>query len=175
MNLSDKVSKQERSHDKIVRKILPRFAEKLKKEAVISAYDRHPFKIPLVEGWPPIKIIPDLVVHLPNGERVLIEIANPRDPKRFLGEIVYPHLLIYHKKIEKRIVFVLHDLKQQEIHDRGFSQIMMLRLVFENLAGGTIASWPPNEETAYHNLKRLLKQFLNSKWSKTRNDREEES
>ncbi len=154
MNLSDKVSKQDRSHGKIVKEILPSFAEKLKEEAVISAYDHHPFKIPLVEGWPPITIVPDLVFHLPNGEKVLVEIVNPRDPKRFLGEIVYPHLLRHHKKIAKAIIFVIHDLEQQEIHDRGFGQIMLLNLVLEKLAVGTIASWPWDNETAYHNLKK---------------------
>jgi len=74
----------------------------LEKEGIISSHNRRPFKIPLVKGWPPIKIIPNLVVHLPNGEKVLVEIANPRDPKRFLGEIVYPHLLRHHKKIKKQ-------------------------------------------------------------------------
>jgi len=167
MNLIDRVSKQDRSHGKIVKETLPSFAERLEKEAVISAYDRHPFKIPLVEGWPPIKIIPDLVVYLPNGEKVLVEIANPRDPKRFLGEIVYPHLLRYHKKITKAIIFVLHDLEHQKIHDRSFSQIAILGFVFGGLAVGPIASWPRDEKTAYHNLKYLLRAFLNGEWWKT--------
>ena len=90
---------------------------------------------------------------------MLVEIANPRDPKRFLGEIVYPHLLRHHKKIKKTIIFILHDRERQKIHDRGFSQIMMLNLVVGNLQVGTIASWPPNEETAYHNLKFLPKKI----------------
>ena len=150
-------------HRKIVNEILPSFAEKLKKEAVISTYDRDPFTIPLFEDGPPIKIIPDLVVHLPNGEKVLVEIANPRDPKRFLEEIVYPHLLRYYRKIEKAIIFVLHDREHQKIHDRGFEQIMMLGLVFGKVTLGRIASWPRDEKTAYHNLKYILKRFLNGR------------
>jgi len=150
-------------HRKIVNEILPSFAEKLKKEAVISTYDRQPFKIPLLEGRRPITIIPDLVVHLPNGEKVLVEIANPRDPKRFLGEIVYPHFLGYYKKIAKVIIFVLHDREHQKIHDRGFDQITMLSQIFGKLTPGRMTSWPPDEKTAYHNLKHILKRFLNGR------------
>ena len=160
---ADKVSKQESLHGKIVREILPGFAERLKKEEVISAYDRHPFSIPLVEDQPPIKIIPDLVVHLPNRGKVLVEIANPRDPKRFLGEIVYPHFLGYHKKITKVIIFVLHDPEHQPIHDRSFSQKMMLTQIFGRLTPTIMASWHRDEKTAYHNLKYILKRFLKGK------------
>ena len=117
-------------HAKIVREILPRLAEELKKEAVISAYDCHPFTFSIVKDEPPIKIIPDLVIHLPNKEKVLIEIANPRDPKRFLGEIVCPQFLFYHKKITRGIIFVLHDIEHQKIHDRGFDQNIMLGQIF---------------------------------------------
>lgn len=162
--LFDKVSKQDCSHGKIVREILPSFAEKLKKEAVISSYDHHPFTISLVEDRPPIKIIPDLVIHLPNKEKVLVEIANPRDPKRFLGEIVYPHLLGYHKKIAKVIIFVLHDREHQKIHDRGFDQKTMLTQIFGRLTHTIMASWPRDEKTAYHNLKYILKRFINGEW-----------
>jgi len=88
------------------------------------------------------------------------EIANPRDPKRFLGELIYPHILGYLKKITKVIVFVLHDREHQEIHDRGFSQWMVLHYIFKELIpGGTSPSWPRDEETAYHNLKYILKRF----------------
>lgn len=159
--LSDKASKQKGLHEKIEREILPSFAEKLKKEAVISAYDRQSFKIPLLKGQPPFTIKPDLVMRLPNGEKVLVEIANPRDPKRFLGELIYPSILRYHKKIAKAIIFVLHDRERQEIHDRGFGEIVMLSQIFGNLTIGRITSWPLDEQTAYHNLKYILKRFLN--------------
>lgn len=158
--LFNKVSKRAYSHGKIVREILPSFAEKLKKEAVISAYDRHPFTISLFEDRPPIKIIPDLVIHLPNGEKVLVEIANPRDPKRFLGEILYPHLLGYHKKITKVIIYVLRDPEHQRKHDRAFCQIMLTE-IFGKQVGCHMASWCPDEKIAYHNLKCILKRFLN--------------
>ena len=155
------VSKQDCLHGKIVREILPSFAEKLKKEGVISAYDRHAFTIPFLEGRTPLKIIPDLVIHLPNREKVLVEIANPRDPKRFLGEMVYPQFLGYYKKIAKAIIFVLHDRERQRIHDRGFAQITMLSEIFGKLTPSHIASWSRDEKTAYHNLKYILKRFQN--------------
>ena len=158
--LLDKVSKQECLHGKIVKEILPSFAQKLKKEAVISAYDRHPFTFSLVEDQPPIKIIPDLVIHLPNREKVLVQIANPRDPKRFLGEIIYPHFLGYYKTIAKVIIFVLHDREHQRIHDRGFYQKTMLSQILGKLTPTVMASWPQDEKTAYHNLKYILKRFL---------------
>ena len=155
MNLSDRVSKQARSHGKIVGEILPRFAEKLKKESVISAYDRHPFKIPFVESWPSIKIIPDLVIHLPNGEKVLVEIANPKDPKRFVGEIVYPQILGYYKEIVAAIVFVLHPQKRK-VHTRSMIQRMALAQFLRKQIPSVVASWPANEDVAYRNLKLLL-------------------
>jgi len=151
-------------HEKIVRKILPSFAEKLKKEAVISSYDRNPFTISLLKDRPPIKIIPDLVVHLPDGKKVLVEIANPRDPKRFLGEIVYPNFLGYYKRIAKVIIFVLHDQKQQKIHDRGFDQKTVLTQIFGKLTPTVMASWTPDETMAYHNLRYILTRFVNGEW-----------
>jgi len=151
-------------HGKIVREILPRFAEKLKNEKVISAYDCHPFTFSVVKGEPPIKIIPDLVIHLPNSEKVLIEIANPRDPKRFLGEMVCPQFLFYHKKIAKGIIFVLHDIEHQDIHDRGFNQNMMLGQIFRERKSVIMASWPRDDTTAYHNLKYILEHNPPAEW-----------
>jgi len=133
----------------------------LKKEGVVSAYDRHPFKIPLLKYRSLFKINPDFVIHLPNGETVLVEIANPRDPKRFLGELVYSILLRHHKKVAKAIIFVLHDREYQNKHDRAFSEIVMLGQIFGKLTIGRITSWPPDEKTAYDTLKYILKRFLN--------------
>lgn len=155
---------QKSSHSKIVREILPRFAEKLKREAIISAYDRHPFTISLLEDRPPIRIIPDLVIHLADGRKVLVEIANPRDPKRFLGEMLYPHILGYYKEITDVIIFVLHDREHQKLHDRGFDQKTILTQIFGKLTHTVMASFPLDETTAYHNLKYILKRFLSREW-----------
>lgn len=82
--LSRKISKQENLHDQIVDEILPNFAQKLKVEKVISSYDRTPFKIQLFEDWAHFAIVPDLIVYLPTGEKVLVEVANPKEPKSLL-------------------------------------------------------------------------------------------
>ena len=150
-------------HGKIVKEILPRFAEKLKNDKLIIGYDCHPFSFSLIKGQPPITVLPDLVVYLPNNEKALIEIANPRDPKRFLGEIVYPQFLFYHKKISKCIIFVLHSVEQQKVHDRGFDQNMMLHQIFREQGPVILQSWS-NEDTAYHNLKYTIESNFLASW-----------
>jgi hypothetical protein len=148
--------RRENLHEKIVGTILPKFAEELRKEAVICSSDRKPFAIPFFEDRPPIKIVPDLVVHLVDGKDVLVEVANPRDPKRFLGEIVYPQILGYYKKISTVIFFVLHDRKRQKIHDRGFYQKMVLSKIFGRLTHTIMISWALDETVNYHNLRYIL-------------------
>ena len=117
-------------HGKIVYEILPKVAERLKKEGVISSYDRKQFSIPLVKGSVPITINPDLVVYLPDNRKVVVEITNPRKPKRFIGELVYPHFLGYLKRIEAAIVFVLQYGSPIQ-RNRGMVQQIGLDLFFE--------------------------------------------
>jgi len=81
------------SHSEIVTKVLPSLAEKLRGEGVISSYDRRPFRIQLFDDTPAFRINPDLVLYMPDERKVLIEVANPRDPKRFIGELLYPQIL----------------------------------------------------------------------------------
>jgi len=81
------------SHSEIVTKVLPSLAEKLRGEGVISSYDRRPFMIQLFDDKPAFRINPDLVLYMPDERKVLIEVANPRDPKRFIGELLYPQIL----------------------------------------------------------------------------------
>jgi hypothetical protein len=150
---------QEKLHEKIVGTILPAFAERLKKDGVICSYDRKPFAISLFEDSPPIRIIPDLVVHLPDRRKVLVEVANPRDPKRFLGEMVYPYLLKYHKEISRAIIYVLHDREQQRLHDRSLVLRTVLVEIFGRITPTAMASWPGDETIAYDNLKYVLTSF----------------
>lgn len=143
-------------HRKIVNEILPHFADELKREGVISTYDRKPFMIPLAEDWPPFRIYPDLVLDIPDTGKVLVEITNPKDPKRFIGEIMYPQILGYRKEIVAAIIFVLRRRRQDLMHDRGFTQMMTLSDVFKRQIRTVKASWPTSEDVAYRNLKALL-------------------
>lgn len=101
-------SEEESLHHKTVYKIFPEFAKKLKEEGMISKWDRDQFKIKLVKDWEPIRVNPDLTLHVPNRGKVVVEIVNPsRDPKRFIGELVYPHILGNLGKIQAAMFWVL--------------------------------------------------------------------
>lgn len=70
-------------HQDIVEATLPRFAKNLKREGIISDYNRKSFRL---EGVTLIrkhtfKIRPDLLLILPDRKRFLVEIVNPKDPK----------------------------------------------------------------------------------------------
>lgn len=76
-------------HDSIVEKTLPRFAENLKREGVISDYTREVLRVKGVALPKERKftIKPDLLMILPDAKRFLVEIVNPKDPKRLMGEL----------------------------------------------------------------------------------------
>jgi len=155
MNLED--SKKGDVHSKIVDEILPHFAEKLKREGVISNHDRKPFTIPLAKDWPPFRIKPDLVLYLHDKKKVLVEIANPEKPKRFIGEIVYAHLLGHFKDIAAAIIFVLPIKGQRPT--RGIVQNMMLHFILKERTPSIVIGW--SEDHAYWQLKyALTKQLL---------------
>jgi len=153
--VTNKVSKKGDLHKAIVNRVLPCFAEKLKKEGVISAYDRQPFIFRWSEDWPSVRIDPDLVLHLPDGKKILVEVANPRDPKRFIGESVYPYLLGHFKRISAAIVFVLH-IHYERAHSRSFVQKTILSAILKTQMKSITISWSRNEEVNYKNLKSLL-------------------
>src|SRR4030066_561744 len=106
-------------HGTIVYEILPRLAEKLKQEGLISHYDRTQENIEILKDFPKIRINPDLILHTSNGKKILVEVANPKDPKRFIGEVIYPKMLLYRKKIMADLIFVLNPQEQGERHWRS--------------------------------------------------------
>jgi len=124
--------KMKSQHYKIVYEILPNLAKRLEKEGVISAWNRKQFKIFLARDSEPIIIRPDLVLHLPDQRRVLAEVINPKKkPKRFVGELVYPHILGHFRRIEAVIFFVLsHGIKVQKM-ERSMTQEMALSRFFK--------------------------------------------
>jgi hypothetical protein len=112
-------------HDEIVKIILPRLAKKLKSDGMISDYGRKQEAIRVIKDFREIKVNPDLVLDLSNGKRILVEVANLREPKRFIGELMYPAILLSHKRIVAALVFVLTQGKQER-QSRSLSQIIAL-------------------------------------------------
>ena len=148
-------------HNRIVMEILPRFAEKLKEEGLIIGSNRKPFKITRLKGTLPVEvnllINPDRVVILRDGKKVVIEIANPKDPKRFLGELEYIHTLYKNEQIALGIVFVLPPTKA---HHKRLSMAAIIDAPF-----GCI-SWIPgegNEDKNYSHLKNMLSAFIHGR------------
>jgi len=153
-------------HDKIIYDILPRFAEKLKQEEMISSYDREPFKIQLkkeiMPDLPPLEIKPDCILYLPNGNRFLVEVVNPKDPKRFMGEIKFIHLLSEHKLIESAFLYVLpYKKKYKGVHAKRTSQAGMITLDHKgNMKFQVLVSWAGDEDIDYFNLKSMVREAL---------------
>jgi hypothetical protein len=133
--------------------VLPRIAERLKKEGFISSYDKEHFNIPSFdEEAKPVNIIPDLVLHHPNGDKILVEVANPENPKRFVGELVYPAILKKDEQIRASLVFVIGDIKK---HGRSLTR----RYIMSEMLGkysSCFVSYPNNEDAVYGWLKHFI-------------------
>jgi len=148
-------------HSSVVKKALRRFAERLKSEGSILDYDFRSFKFPL-EDLRPFVIKPDLAITLRNRKKVVVEVVNPRDPKRFLGELTYISLLYYYKKIIASLVFVLpckgeyyKRLEQRVVFGGMFRTFVFAPLAKpENLS--MMTSWSKDEEASYGHLKAFV-------------------
>jgi hypothetical protein len=150
-------------HNRIVEDVLPKFAQQLQKEGVISNYTRESLKIENQEVFsesffPAFVVKPDLLLILPDNKRLLVEVVNPKEPKRFIGELIYANILIHHKKITAAIFFVLNPEKQRG-YRRSISQIYVwnsLRLP----KGSKIVTWPSDEEgNVYITLKNFAARY----------------
>ncbi len=148
-------------HETIVAKTLPRFVERLKKERLVSDYNRDSFHVEIkhFNETHMFNIKPDLVLVLPDKAKFLIEVVNPRDPKRLLGEIVYLQILGSRRLIDNGIIFLLPLGSEHPT-----APMKGLRLSFTSLATGLeqivstkipcdIASWSTTEENNYVNLR----------------------
>jgi len=148
-------SKRKNHHYKMVKQILPQTAEKLEGEGVISAWDsKAQFRIQ-IGSLDPIIIKPDLVVHLPDKKKerkVLVEVVNPIKPKRFVGELIYPHFLGYFKEIEAAIFLVLP--RKVQLLDRSKVQELTLDLFLEKQIAyiATPLRNPEDREETYYIL-----------------------
>ena len=83
--------------------------------------------------------------------------ANLRDPKRFIGEYIYPRLLIHYKRIVAALVFVLSQDKQ-EIAQRSLSQIHALFEFLSMPRGVKTIGWS-SEDNAYRVMNDFVERF----------------
>jgi len=124
---------------------------------MISDYGRKQEVIRIIKDFREIKVNPDLVLGLPNGKRILVEVANLRDPKRFIGEYIYPGLLMHYKRIVAALVFVLSQDKQ-EISQRSLSQTIALYQFLSMPRGLRTIGWS-SEDNAYRVMKDFVERF----------------
>jgi hypothetical protein len=156
-----KNTRQKSLHDKIVQEILPKFAEKLLKDGEIASYNRRAFRMVIWENEPHCKIKPDCVLSLESGEKILVEVVNPRDPKRLLGEFVYPHLLGRNKQVAAAIIFILlRKDENRKLHIRRHLMLGPLSQLINRPIPIWAGPWEPNRESVnYSNLKAFLRLF----------------
>jgi hypothetical protein len=140
-------------HKKIVCDILPRLAEKLKQEGIILGHDKKQIEIEDLLG---IRINPDRILHLSNGKNILVEVVNPQNPKRFIGELMYAKIRIHYKKIIAATFFVLYP-EEHGTHRRSLSQIQPLSFL-RLPKGSRIITWP-GEDSAYRALRDFVERF----------------
>jgi hypothetical protein len=96
---------------------------------------------------------------MPNGKKILVEVANPKDPKRFLGEVIYPKMLLCRKKITADLVFILNPQEKGETHTRSLSEIQVLYEFLTMPKGSRRVTWPTEEDEAYRMLKDFVERF----------------
>lgn len=161
---------QDNLHGKIVNEVLPHVANMLQREGEILSYGNELLKVPLSADLPQFVVKPDLVLCLRSGKKLLVEVANPKDPKRFVGELVYLQLLGYYKLVVAAMVFVLPYEKQYEgIHTTRIFQTAPIKKIISRQIPCPVISWPHREEAVYSDLKYLCKNYrsynLNQKLS----------
>jgi hypothetical protein len=152
-------------HYKIVYEILPRIAKNLKEGGLISDYDRKQEKVKIFKDSDPFRMNPDLILHMSDGKKILIEVASQKDPKRFIGELIYPKIILWRKNITAALIFVLQPKrkipkgkKRQLGIVRSLSQIHILYEFLQMPKGSKIVSWS-NEDAAYRAMKDFAERF----------------
>jgi len=163
-------------HHQVVGVTLPQFAEKLKEENVISEYHRNTFQIRLdrssevFESARELKIKPDLVMTLPDKKNFLVEIVNPREPKRLMGELACIQLLGFHHLVDAAMVFLLPlGVESVEAPAKGMRLWQGGQVADEavkNCIPSSIASWSTREDFNYSNLKSWIMSRQPSWWFK---------
>lgn len=152
-------------HDKLVGQVLPNFAGQLQQEGVISTYSRQRFKIPILEGLPEPEIRCDAIFILSNGMKILTEVVNPRDPKRFLGEFCYIRVVTWlFGDIDAALVLILGDRcstvqihrKRHMLLGRALQAIWCQTITRGRSKPLLVVGWGRNVDEMYRQLKKAL-------------------
>lgn len=160
-------------HDRIVEDILPSFAQELQKEGVISSFNRETFRIEMEQlflnsSFPAFVIIPDLLLILPDKKRFLVEIVNPRDPKRLMGELASVQFLGFHNLIDAAMVFLLpRGPESVSAPDKGvrlFQGGQFINQLFQHKVPTWIVSWSTKDDYSLSNLKSWILSRQPSWW-----------
>jgi len=119
-------------HKETVKK-LREFADELKGEGLISDWDKEQIRVE-IQGWEPFRVNPDLALHVPNRGKVLVEIVNPEKPKRYLGEILYAHIMGSLRLIGAAIFFILPSPKSRKSQRAMVEEILLHRFLKKTLS-----------------------------------------
>jgi hypothetical protein len=147
----------------IVYEVLPRFAEKLAHEGVIASFSHPRFKLWLIESIPMQEIRPDGVFTLSNGKKVLVEVVNPKDPRRFIGEIASSLMLqdLYREHI---MLFVFVRVGEKTRIELGQKRTVLLNRLIQKMNAPRslwISEWINDEEKMFTQLRSRLRLIYN--------------
>lgn len=158
----EKSGKKRRPHDELVEEVLPGMAEDLQREGMISAFTRHPsFKIPIgtISNQKfAMPIHSDGQFTLPDGTKIVVEVVNPIDPKRLLGEYFYAAILRdYHPEVAGTLMLIMVSSGK---HENRYAQRQLLFGKFSGFLSSRpriyAAGWMGNYEERYRTLKQTL-------------------
>jgi hypothetical protein len=147
---------------KQVEEVLPRFAKRLQQEGLIIDYNRNPFRISINKDFPSLPIKPDAVFIIPGNRKILVEVTNPKDPKRFLGEFCYTQILPrFQKDIVASIILTLPTSKASiKLHQKRHLLLGPTVQVIESPKCFWALGWHGNDEEKYHNQRATLRNIL---------------
>jgi len=136
-------------------------------EGVISDYSKESFRIESREDFPALVIKPDIVLILPDGKKFVVEVVNPRKPKRFMGELASVQLLGLYDLIHGAFVFLLPlSVEHPKAPAKGMRLWQSSRIgeVIRYEIPSVLVSWSVTEDYSYSNLKNWILSRRPSWW-----------
>lgn len=150
-------------HQLLVDETLPRFAEDLQREGIITSYHRNRFDVDTFKCFTPFKIRPDLVVVLADGRQFLVEIVPQRDIKRFLGELTCIQFLGRERTADAAIIFLLPKNRNSKVPAMGVRLLPSRKVsaILPQKTPSMVFLWSSREDFTYNNLKTAIKVLRN--------------